>query len=159
MPRVRLETDFTSFKHGIITATAKVEKASKSGMTLAVLKLMDDCLTVPPTCPRKTGSLAASHSAFVDGQLVGTTESVGHVGGTGATPLMHLAKISTKLEGAVVAHKPYAAAQHEGVAGRYRVEKYSHPELNPGPKWMYAKLVMFGEKYFTYIASSIKALK
>lgn len=157
MPRVRLEADFTSFKHGIITATAKIEKASKSGMTLAVLKLMDDCLTVPPTCPRKTGSLAASHSAFVDGQLVGTTESVGHVGGTGPTPLMHLAKISTKLEGAVVAHKPYAAAQHEGVAGRYAAQNYTTP--GSGPKWMYAKLVMFGEKYFTYIASSIKALK
>jgi len=104
--RVRLETDFTQHKQGLITAWFKTQMASEKGMALAALSLMNDCLHVPPTCPRKTGSMAASHSALVNGTAIGTSESESHAGGTGATPLLSLAKESSHLEGAVVVHKP-----------------------------------------------------
>lgn len=150
--RVHLETNFSDFKYGLIEAKAKVHTATRMGMGLAVKQFMNDCLHMPPECPRKTGSLAASHSALVDGEAVATSESEPHSGGTGATPLLRISKVSPHLEGAVVAHKPYAAARHEGIAGR-------HVTLKPGSKWMEAKLISFGEVYFKMIASAVRMLK
>lgn len=155
--RVWTETDFKSHKQGLINAWFKTQAATKMGMTLAVREFMSDCLHVPPTCPRKTGSMAASHSALVEGSAVATSESEPHSGGTGATPLMYLPKESKYLEGAVVVHKWYAAAQHEGVAGKGIVLNYTTPGSDR--KWVESKLIMFSAKYFQMIASAIRSLK
>ena len=155
--RIHIETNFKSFKQGLITAQAVMKKATKEGMTRAVLKYMDDCLHIPPTCPRDTGSMAASHSALVDGKAVGTSEHEPHSGGTGATPLRYLPKISSHLEGAVVVHKKYAAAQHEGIAGGHSVKRYTTP--GSGPKWVESKLVAFKHTYYSMIATRLRELK
>ena len=154
---VRIETDFTSFKIGLIEATFKTEVASVEGMKEAVLAFMDDSLHEPPACPRKSGSLAGSHSAFVNGQLIATSESEYIEGGEGPTPLMSLTKVSRGIEGALIAHKSYAAAQHEGISRGGGVHAYS--TSGTGRKWIESKLLRHGEKYLEMIAGRIRRAK
>ena len=134
----------------------KVENASREGMEMAVHELMYDALETTPECPRLTGALASSHSAFVNGKLVGVAP---HYGGK-ATPLLFgVPRTSTQVEGTVVANKPYAAAQHEAhrrIAGRKALVKFkSYTSAKSGPKWLEIKLRNFGLKYFALIASRI----
>lgn len=157
MPKAYLTTDFRNFEQGLITAVAKIEQSSKSGMKKAVRKFMADALDKQPMVPRDKGSLEASHSVFVDGQLVATSADRGIVEGGTATPLMSLPKIGTKLEGALVAHKPYAASLHEGIS-RHGTP-YTYKGSGRGKKWIEAKLLRFFGKYYGMIAGEIRRTK
>lgn len=157
MPKARLVTDFSSFKQGIIVAVAKVETSSKRGMKRAVKKFMIDALDEQPMVPRRTGSLEASHSTFVNGQLVGTSGSRSVTEGGSPTPLMSLMKVGTKLEGALVAHKPYAASQHEGISRSGK--SYAYGGSGRGRKWIEAKLLRFFRQYYGMIIGEIRRTK
>jgi hypothetical protein len=125
-------------------------------MKRAVRKLMDDSLDKEPKVPRRSGGLEASHSVFVDGKLEKTSADrplTSGQKGTGATPLLIIMKLTKKLEGALVAHKPYAASIHEGVS-RWGAP-YNYTRTGSGPKWIQAKLLAAG-KYFALIAGVIK---
>ena len=153
---IKLVTNFKDLKIGLIIAQKKIEAASKEGMRRAVLEFMDDTLHKPPMVPRRSGSLAASESVFVDGKLVSTSAGESHSGGTGSTPLMVFPKVSEELEGALIVNKPYAASVHEGVSRWGTSYKFRWP--GSGKKWVQAKLTRYGEKYFNLIARKIKAL-
>ncbi len=157
MPKVYLATDFKNFEQGLIAAVVKTEKGSKSGMKKAVKMFMADALDKQPMVPRDKGSLEASHSAFVDGVLVATSADRGVVEGGIATPLMSLPKVGTKLEGALVAHKPYAASLHEGIS-RHGTP-YTYKGSGRGKKWIQAKLLRFFGKYYKIIANNIRRVK
>ena len=157
MPKAYLATDFRNFKQGLITAVVKIERSSSKGITNAVKKFMDDSLDEQPMVPRNKGSLEASHSAFVNGGLVATSAGRAVAEGGEATPLMSLAKAGTKLEGAVVAHKPYAASLHEGIS-RHGTP-YTYGGSGRGKKWIQAKLTRHFGKYYGLIASAIRRTK
>ena len=157
MPRAYLATDFRNFKQGLITAVAKIERSSKSGMRKAVKKFMDDALDDQPKVPRDKGSLEASHSVFVDGKLVATSAGRSVIEGGSATPLRNLPKVSTKLEGALVAHKPYAASLHEGIS-RWGTP-YKYGGSGRGRKWIEAKILRYFGKYYALIAGEIRRTK
>lgn len=134
----------------------EVKVASEEGMRQAMQEYMDDCLDKEPKVPRRSGGLEASHSIFVNGKLVKTSADrplTAGEKGTGATPLLSFPKMSTKLEGALVAHKPHAASIHEGVSRWGR--PYHYRRTGSGPKWIQAKL-MFAGRYFALIAGVIK---
>ena len=151
---IKITLDTSKFKRGIIIATGKVERASREGMKGAVKAFMDDCLDMPPTCPRKTGAMAASHSVFVDGHLVGTSADRSVSVGGRATPLMFMPKISKELIGTLAVHKPYATSIHEGVS-RWGTS-YIYRTLGTGRKWVQSKLTSLGSKYFNLIAARIR---
>lgn len=157
MPKAYLATDFRNFKQGLIAAVVKTEKGSKNGMRKAVKKFMVDALDEQPKVPRDKGSLEASHSVFVDGALVGTSAGRSVAEGGSATPLMSLPKASTKMEGALVAHKVYAASLHEGISRHGTPYKYGGS--GRGRKWIEAKLLRYFGKYFAMIASDIRSVK
>lgn len=153
---VKFEVDTSNFKIKSMAVVSKVKKASVRGMSMAVLELMEDSLEKSPKCPRDTGALAASHSVFVDGKLVGTSKVVPSGNGE-ATPLLSgIPKISSKIEGALVVHKPYAASQHEGIRKGKAYGVYTL--AGSGPKWIESKLIRFAGKYFGMIAGRIRAL-
>lgn len=157
MPKARIVTDFRSFERGVIIVVKKVENSSKRGMKKAVKTFMDDALDKQPKVPRDKGSLEASHSAFVDGELVATSAGRPVAEGGSATPLMNLPKIGTKLEGALVAHKPYAASLHEGIS-RWGTP-YKYGGSGRGRKWIEAKILRYAEKYYAMIAGIIRRTK
>lgn len=157
MPRAYLKTDFRNFKQGLIAAVVKTEKGSKSGMKRAVKTFMADALDKQPMVPRDKGSLEASHSVFVDGGLVATSAGRSVAEDGSATPLMSLPKAGVKLEGALVAHKSYAASLHEGVSRHGTPYKYGGS--GRGKKWIEAKLLRFFGKYYEMIASDIRKVK
>ena len=49
---IKISLDTSQYKRGVIVAIGKVERASKEGMEEAVRSFMDDCLNVPPSCPK-----------------------------------------------------------------------------------------------------------
>lgn len=156
MLKFKLKTNFKDFKHGVIVVMKEVEKASKKGMEQAMKDFMDDSLDKEPKVPRRSGSLEASHSVFVNGKLVKTSADrplISGEKGTGATPLMTLTKLTSKLEGALVAHKPYAASIHEGVSRWGKL--YHYYRTGSGSKWIMAKLI-FADKYYALIAGVIR---
>ena len=157
MPKVYLKTDFRNFEQGLIAAAVKTEQGSKRGMKKAVKKFMSDALDKQPKVPRDKGSLEASHSVFVDGMLVATSVGRSAAEGGSATPLMSLSKISTKLEGALVAQKPYAASLHEGIS-RHGTP-YTYGGSRRGKKWIEAKLLRYFGVYYEMIASDIRRTK
>lgn len=145
--------DASEFKMGIITAMKKVERASREGMKDAVRELMGDSFDVPPSCPTRSGAMAASHSTFVDGQLVAVSNRSVTEGGK-ATPLRSLPKPFPELTGSLVVHKPYATSQHEGISRWGTPYEYRTP--GTGRKWIEAKLIRFGKKYYALIAGRIR---
>lgn len=157
MPRVYLKTDFRNFEQGVIAAVAKVGNSSKNGMRKAVKEFMNDALDKQPMVPRDKGSLEASHSVFVDGKLVATSAGRSVTEGGSATPLTILSRISTRLEGALVAHKSYAASLHEGIS-RWGTP-YVYSGSGRGRKWIEAKLLRFFGKYYGMIAGEIRRAK
>ena len=157
MPRAYLKTDFSNFEQGVIVAVAKVNNSSKKGMKRAVKEFMSDALDKQPMVPRDKGSLEASHSVFVDGKLVATSSGRSVTRGGSATPLTILSRISARLEGALVAHKPYAASLHEGIS-RWGTP-YVYGGSGRGKKWIEAKLLRFFGKYYGLIAGEIRRTK
>ena len=146
---LKISLDTSQFKRAVIVATAKVERASRKGMEEAVKSFMDDSLDMPPACPRRTGAMAASHSVFVDGKLVETSADRPVTRDGEATPLMLMPKLTDDLTGTLVVHKHYASAQHERAGYIYRT-------LGAGRKWVQAKLMTFGSKYYGMIAAKIR---
>lgn len=157
MPRAWLATDFRHFEQGVIVAVVKFEQRSKKGMKQAVKKFMADALDKQPMVPRDKGSLEASHSIFVNGALVGTSAGRSVVEGGSATPLRGLSKIGTKLEGALVAHKPHAASLHEGIS-RWGTP-YVYSGSGRGRKWIEAKLLRFFREYYEMITDQLRRTK
>lgn len=156
MTEIKLETNFRDFEYGVINVMKEVEHASEEGMEQAVIEYMNDSLDKEPKVPQRSGSLEASHSVFVNGKLVKTSANrplIAGEKGTGATPLLSFPKLTLKLEGALVAHKPYAASIHEGVSRWGKL--YNYYRTGSGPKWIQAKL-LFAGKYFALIAGVVK---
>ena len=149
---LKVSLDTSQFKRGVITAIGKVERASQEGMKNAVKSFMDDSLDMPPSCPRKTGAMAASHSVFVDGSLVGTSADRPVAEGGKATPLRSMPKVSDDLVGTLVVHKHYASAQHEWASQVYST-------LGTGRKWVQSKVISFGLKYYNLIAAKIRIVR
>jgi len=146
---IKITLDTSMYKRAVIVATKKVERASKEGMKRAVKSFMNDGLDVPPACPRRTGAMAASHSAFVNGELVDTSSDRPVTQDGVATPLIFMPKLADDLIGTLVVHKHYASAQHEGIGQAYRTP-------GTGRKWIESKLIRFGLKYYGMIAAKIR---
>ena len=149
---IKIVTDFSSFKHGTIIATAKVVHASEAGMKRALEEFMDDCHNVSPTVPRRSGDLAGSHSIFVGSKLVGTSS-----GGENPTPLTAFINTLAGIVGTLIVHKPYAASIHEGVSRHGTPYIYRAP--GSGKKWVDTKIIRFANKYFSLIAGRIRVAK
>ena len=154
---IKVTIDTSQFKRGVIIALGKVERASQEGMKNAVKSLMDDSLGMSPSCPRKTGAMAASHSVFVDGSLVGTSADRPVTGKGEATPLTFMPKLTGPLTGTLVVHKPYATSIHEGVSRWGTPYIYRTP--GTGRKWVQSKVISFGLKYYNLIAAKIRIVR
>uniref|UniRef100_A0A6M3MB87 Tail protein n=1 Tax=viral metagenome TaxID=1070528 RepID=A0A6M3MB87_9ZZZZ len=154
---IKIETDFTSFRHGIINVIGKVKIASEQGMEKAVKQFMDDALHVPPTVPRETGGMAASHSAFVNNNLVATSASEPTTGEAAPTPLLVAPPTGKELVGTLIVHRRQAASLHEGISRHGTPYKFKSP--GSGKKWIEAKVIRFGQKYFGMIAGRIRRAK
>jgi len=154
---IKITLDTSKFKRGVIVAIGKVEGASQKGMERAVETFMDDCLDLPPACPRESGAMAASHSIFVDSKLVGTSAGRPVTGKGEATPLTFMPKITKELIGTLVVHKPYATSIHEGISRWGTAYIYKTP--GTGRKWVESKLIRFGLKYFGLIAARIRTAR
>lgn len=154
---ISIETDFTSFKHGIIEVIGKVDRASKEGMREALKQFMDDALHSPPSVPRRDGSLASSHSCFVNRKLVATSVGEPTTDKAEPTPLTMYPYMGKELEGVLIVHKRYAASLHEGIS-RWGTA-YAYKAAGSGKKWIEAKVIRFGKKYYGMIAGRIRRAK
>ena len=135
----------------------KVKIASEQGMEGAVKQFMDDALHVPPSVPRETGGMAASHSAFVNNKLVATSLSEPMTGEATPTPLLVAPPTGGKLVGTLIVHRRQAASLHEGISRHGTPYKFKSP--GSGRKWIESKVVRFGQKYFGMIAGKIRRSK
>lgn len=157
MPKARLVTDFSSFKHGVIAAVVIMDQSSKTGMKKAVIRFMKDALDKQPKVPRDTGALEASHSVFVGSKLIATSADRAVSGDGEATPQTSLAALSTKLQGALIASKQYAASLHEGISRWGTL--YTYSGSGRGRKWIESKMLRYFDEYYMIIAGDLRRAK
>lgn len=156
MTKIRIETDFKTYKIGLIKASQKVKAGSVEGMKRAIKELMNLSLNSIPRVPRDTGALAGSHSCFVNEELV----EVSKESAPKATPLLtYPGKVGPKgvIEGVLVVHKPYAASLHEGIS-RHGTS-YTFQGAGRGKKWIQAKVTRFKTHLFGLVAQSLRGMK
>jgi len=119
--KISVTTDISEFKQLLVTLRVKVSQVTVAGVDAAVLQFKDDCLTKPPSVPRRAGHLADSHEVLPTKQL--GNEIIGTL------------KVST----------PYAASLHEGISRWGTPYKFKTP--GTGAKWIQSKLLRYGQKY------------
>jgi len=154
---IKVDFDTSDFKVRSMQVKARINGATINGMEVAMRQFMQDALEEVPKCPVKTGALAGSHSIFVNGMLVAVSAKKGPGIGE-ATPRLapFLPPKRNVIEGILVAHKPYAATQHEGIRLGTFYQNYTNPQS--GPKWVLAKLLKNGQRYLSKISRKVKAL-
>lgn len=122
--------DATNLIHAIGEIIADVRAKSTAAMQEAVDKFRDDCINVPPKCPKRFGGLIDAHKIFVMKESPEATIGVLHV------------------------QKPFARALHEGVCGPDLVPVRNWTEPGSGPKWIEDKMIKFREKYIKIAAKN-----
>ena len=113
--KVSLETDFSSFKYGVIQVTAHVKRASAKGVDKAMQSLKHDCLEKAPKCPVDTGYLASQHN------------------------IKPVKVVDKSFIGELRVETPYAASLHEGISRHGSPYKFKKP--GTGAKWVETKLI------------------
>lgn len=152
---IEFKTDTDEFVRGILRVKGLVTKASEMGMERAMSEFMDDCLNEVPMVLQRTGRLRASHSIFVNGRLIDTSQ-VGSLKGTPLTVYPGSWK-GDVVEGVLVANTPYAMYAHEGYNQWGAFKKYTTP--GTGPKWIQTKILRHRYKYYGIIGNAIRRLK
>jgi hypothetical protein len=117
---------------------------------------MNDCLYEVPMVPKRTGRLEASHSIFVNGRLVDTSQKGNMIG----TPLTSLPgpPPTDRLEGVLFANTPYALYAHEAYNQYGPFKKFSEAP-NRGGKWIQTKMTRHQSKYYGIIGNAIRRAK
>jgi hypothetical protein len=110
--------------------TANIRAKSPETMRRAVEQFREDCINVPPLCPRRYGGLIEAHRIFVV-QEDSSTVGVLHV------------------------QKRFARALHEGVCGPNLVPVRNWTRDGSGPKWVEDKMIRFGNKYVAIAADGL----
>lgn len=145
------------FDRGIDEYIRRLRIAAKRGMARAAFNCLRDCVMDMPQVPLDEGTLRGSGSAFVDNELVATSEQFGGSGAkpTPATSLGEPLKPGF-IRGAVGFNTPYAAYQHEGARedGSHVVKNYSHS--GTGAKFLERKLI---ENHAAYVGEVHDAIE
>ena len=152
---IKFQTDLDDFMKGIIRVKGVVTVASEMGMEKAMGVFMDDCLNEVPMVLKRTGRLRASHSIFVNGRLVDTSQ-VGSMKGTPLTVYPGTWR-GDVVEGILIANTPYAIYAHEGYNQWGSFKKYTTE--GTGPKWIESKLIKHMYKYYGIIGNAIRRAK
>jgi len=118
---IKIKTDTRLFDTGMIKMATAAVQGTKQGMTQAMRRFKSDALNKPPSCPVKTGWLAAHH--------VTTVEVMGK-------------RVRGEL---TVIDTPYAASLHEGISRWGTPYVYTKP--GSGMKWIQSKVLMYRDKY------------
>lgn len=143
-----MNTDLTDFVKGQKRVEAEVRARCKIGMRKAITHHFNDVLYKEPKPPYRDGSLRASHSIFVDGVLIKTSETEPMTEKGRATPQRNYVSINLHpnvTRGTLIAHRAYAASIHEGVS-RHGT-KYIYKTEGTGKKWIWSKLIRYKEDY------------
>lgn len=153
----RITTNFTEFKQGLIEIELKVISKSVESVAQAMIAYMNDCINEIPKVPVDTGSLAGSHSVFVDGKLVATSASdrtgSSEYNPTPLTTFPITELLSKTVVGLLVAHKAYAASLHTGVSRHGTAYTFKSP--GSGSHWILAKALVNHQKYIKIIAEGL----
>lgn len=123
------KTNLKQFKAGQNRMAAAKIKGDVEGMYALMNQLLNDCMSVEPTAPKRGGTLRAAHRIKVT-----------------QTP--------TGVEGELTVDLPYAASLHEGLS-RWGTPYQKWTEPGSGAHWIISKMLMFDKKYVYILNKSV----
>ena len=153
---ITITMDDSDVKVKSYQAKLLIERLSVKGMEEIMKAFMHDSIHTVPKVPRDKGSLAGSHSIFVNGKFIADSKSdVGSVkDGYDPTPSKSCPILVSEgsVTGVLVANKPYAASLHEGISRFGRPYVFKDP--GSGSHWILATMLGYGEEYLLKFAGA-----
>lgn len=119
------------------------------GLGVAMLDLLNSCITEVPTVPLKEGWLRGSGSIFVQNKFMQTSEGMDRAKAGYATKSYSEFIPKETYVGFIGFNTPYAARLHEGVG-------FHFTEGSSGPKYLESKLMTKRDVLIGDIADAIK---
>lgn len=145
-----IEFDFSEVEKRLKLLEHLTQQRAKQALEEIAKEVLTDSLTVPPTVPKRTGTLRASGSAFVNHKLVATTGGLFDMRGTPNTSSPGIVLSTPNKPVATIGfNTQYAAAMHER-------GPYDYTEPGSGRKYLESKLTMFRDKYLSIFARKVR---